>query len=71
MSATNQLRADHDQVRRLEKIISKCADELYKGTKIPFSDLTKITIVIAEFVDTIHHSRKKIRIFHALQAMIL
>ena len=59
MSATNQLRADHDQVRRLEKIVSKCADELYKGTKIPFSDLTKITIIISEFVDSIHHSREE------------
>ena len=59
MSATNQLRADHDQVRRLEKIVSKCAAELYKGTTIPFSDLTKITIVISEFVDTIHHSREE------------
>jgi hemerythrin-like domain-containing protein len=59
MSATNQLRADHDQVRRLEKIVLKCADELYKGTKIPFSDLRKITIVISEFIDTIHHSREE------------
>ncbi len=59
MSATNQLRADHDQVRRLEKIVGKCADELCKGTKIPFSDISKITIVISEFVDTIHHSREE------------
>jgi len=59
MSATNQLRADHDQVRRLEKIVLKCSDELYKGTKIPFSDLRRITIVISEFIDTIHHSREE------------
>jgi hemerythrin-like domain-containing protein len=59
MSATNQLRADHDQVRRLEKIVAKCADELYNGVEIPFSDLEKITIVISEFVDTIHHSREE------------
>lgn len=71
MSASGQLRADHDQVRRLEKIISKCAAELYKGTEIPFSDLTKITVVISEFVDTIHHSREEDSYFHALQAMIL
>ncbi len=58
-SATNQLRADHDQVSRLEKIISKCADELCSGTEIPFSDLTKIALVISEFVDTIHHSREE------------
>ena len=59
MSATNQLRADHDQVTRLEKIVSKCAKELYKGTEIPFSDIEKITIIISEFVDTIHHSREE------------
>ena len=58
-SATNQLRADHDQVRRLEKIISKCSTQLDAGTPVPFSDLTKITIVISEFVDTIHHSREE------------
>lgn len=59
MSATNQLRADHDQVRRLEKIVSKCAVELYKGEDIPFSDIEKITNVISEFVDSIHHSREE------------
>ena len=59
MSATNQLRADHDQVRRLEKIVLKCSEQLYKGKEIPFSDLTKITLVISEFVDTIHHSREE------------
>jgi hemerythrin-like domain-containing protein len=59
VSATNQLRADHDQVRRLEKIVAKCADEIYKGTEIPFLDLEKITVVISEFVDTVHHSREE------------
>ncbi len=59
MSATNQLRADHEQVRRLEKVVLKCAEELNKGTKIPFSDLRKITIIISEFIDTIHHSREE------------
>lgn len=59
MSATNELRADHVQVRRLEKIVFKCAEELKNGTDVPFSDLTKITIIISEFVDTIHHSREE------------
>ncbi len=58
-SGTNQLRADHDQVRRLEKIVSRCSAELLRGTEIPLSDITKITVVIAEFVDTIHHSREE------------
>ncbi|EPA06686.1 hemerythrin domain-containing protein [Candidatus Nitrosarchaeum limnium] len=59
MSATNQLREDHVQVRRLEKIVSKCSQEIYKGADIPFSDLEKITVIISEFVDTIHHSREE------------
>lgn len=59
MSATEELRADHVHVRRLEKIIFKCVDELKKGEDIPFSDLTKITIIISEFIDTIHHSREE------------
>lgn len=59
MSATNELRADHDQVRRLEKIVSKCSEELRNGTEIPLSDIEKITTIISEFVDTIHHSREE------------
>ena len=58
-TATEELRTDHIQVRRLEKIIFKCVEELNKGKDIPFSDLTKITIVISEFIDTIHHSREE------------
>ena len=59
MSATEELRADHVQVRRLEKILFKCVEELKKGEDIPFSDLTKITIIISEFIDIIHHSREE------------
>ena len=59
MSATNILRKDHEYVRRLEQIIKKCADELYKGTDIPFSDIEKITLIISEFLDSIHYSREE------------
>ena len=59
MSATNELREDHDQVRRLQVIIAKCAEKIAKGSNIPFSDIEKITLVIYEFVDTIHHSREE------------
>ena len=59
MSATGELRADHDQVRRLQKVIEKCAEKITSGSNIPFSDIEKITIIIYEFVDTIHHSREE------------
>jgi hemerythrin-like domain-containing protein len=41
LSATGELRADHDQVRRLQKIIEKCAEKISKGSNIPFSDIEK------------------------------
>jgi hemerythrin-like domain-containing protein len=59
MSATGELRADHDQVKRLQKIIEKCAEKITNGSSIPFSDIEKITIIISEFVDSIHHSREE------------
>jgi len=59
LSATEELRADHDQVRRLQKIIEKCSEKIAKGSNIPFSDIEKIIIIIYEFVDTIHHSREE------------
>ena len=59
MSATETLRNDHKQIKRLEKVISKCYQALYDGKDIPFSDIEKITIIISEFLDSIHYSREE------------
>ena len=59
MSASDQLRADHIQVRRLEKVVLKCSEEIAKGETVPFSDIEKIMIIISDFVDAIHHSREE------------
>ena len=59
MSATNQLREDHIQVRRLEKIVLKCAEEIKNGNNVPFSDIEKIMIIISDFLDAIHHFREE------------
>ena len=53
LSATNSLREDHKQIRRLDKVIVKCYTDLYAGKNIPISDLEKITIIIEEFFDSI------------------
>ena len=53
------LRKDHQHIRRLEKIVDKCQVELYAGRDIPFSDIEKITIIISEFLDSIHYSREE------------
>jgi hemerythrin-like domain-containing protein len=59
MSATDSLRQDHKQIRRLEKIISQCYKKLYAGENIPLSDIEQITIIISEFLDAIHYSREE------------
>jgi hemerythrin-like domain-containing protein len=59
LSATNTLREDHKHILRLEKIVNKCQQELYAGHNIPFEDIEKITIIISEFLDTIHYSREE------------
>lgn len=59
MSASETLRNDHNQIKRLEKVISKCYQALYDGKEIPFSDVEKITIIISEFLDSIHYSREE------------
>jgi len=59
LSATDTLRDDHKQIKRLDKIITKCYSDIYAGKTIPFSDLEKITLIISEFLDSIHYSREE------------
>ena len=59
MSATETLRNDHRQIRRLEKIITQCYTKLYAGNDIPFSDIEEMTIIMSEFLDSIHYSREE------------
>ena len=59
MSATETLREDHKQIKRLDKVIIKCYTDLYAGKHIPLSDIDKITFVIEEFLDSIHYSREE------------
>ncbi len=59
MSASNILRKDHEQIKRLEKVVNKCYHELYAGKSIPLSDIKIICLVISEFLDAIHYSREE------------
>jgi len=59
MSATETLRNDHRQIRRLEKIAIQCYTKLYAGDDIPFSDMEKMTRIMSEFLDVIHYSREE------------
>jgi len=59
MSATETLRNDHKQIRRLEKIVIQCYTHLYTGDNIPFADMEKMVTIMSEFLDAIHYSREE------------
>jgi hemerythrin-like domain-containing protein len=59
MSATDTLKEDHKQIKRLDKLIVKCYEELYDGKLIRFSDIEKISLIISEFLDSIHYYREE------------
>ena len=59
MSATDLLREDHRQIRRLEEIIITCYKKLDDGAQIPLQDIARIIRVIEEFLDSIHYSREE------------
>ena len=40
-------------------MVTKCYNQLYAGKEIPFSDIEKITLIISEFLDSIHYSREE------------
>src|SRR2546430_17060346 len=63
MSATETLRNDHKQIRRLQKIIVKCHTKIYAGQEIPFSDIEKIIPIMSEFLDAIHYTREENQYF--------
>ena len=59
MSASDILRKDHEEIMKLEKVISSCYQNLYDGHHIPFNDIEKITFLISEFLDSIHFTREE------------
>ena len=63
MSATETLRNDHKQIRRLEKIIVQCHTKIYARQDIPFSDIEKIITIMSEFLDAIHYTREENQYF--------
>jgi len=68
MSATETLRNDHKQIRRLEKIIVQCYTKLYAGQDIQFSDIDKIITIMSEFLDAIHYAREENQYFPCISS---
>jgi hemerythrin-like domain-containing protein len=63
MSATDELLQDHIVIRRLQVVIERCYALLYEGRDVPFGDLVKISEIIQQFVDQLHHGKEEKDIF--------
>lgn len=59
MSATDELLQDHIVIRRLQVVIERCYALLYEGRDVPFGDLVKISDIIQQFVDQLHHGKEE------------
>jgi hemerythrin-like domain-containing protein len=68
MTASNILREDHTQIKRLREIVVKSFQILESGKEIPISDLELITTIISEFLDSIHYAREENSYFPCVAA---
>jgi len=68
MSATELLRTDHKQIRRLEKVIKKCYSRLNNNQHVPFSDMEKMIAIMFDFLDAIHYAREENQYFPCVVA---
>ena len=59
MNATDELLQDHVVIRRLQAVIEKCYTLLYAGKDVPIRDLVKISDIIEQFVDQLHHGKEE------------
>lgn len=59
MRATDVLREDHRQIRRLGRVIELCHTRLVAGDDIPLDDIERIIRVIDGFLDSVHYSREE------------
>lgn len=59
VEATDMLREDHRQIRRLREIISRCHAALAAGRDVPLEDMDRIPAIIGGFLDSVHYSREE------------
>ena len=68
MNATTNLKQEHILIRRIRDIAQRCSEKLYCHEEIPFEHLKIISLVIDEFIDTLHHRKEEQVYFPATDA---
>ncbi|MEO9321757.1 MAG: hemerythrin domain-containing protein [Nitrososphaera sp.] len=58
-NSTQNLKLDHNTVRRVGNIARKCSDFLYANGNVPMEDLEVMSVVMEEFVDRFHHGKEE------------
>jgi hemerythrin-like domain-containing protein len=65
LNATKNLKQEHILIRRIRDISQRCSKRLYCHEDIPFEHLKIISLVIEEFIDTLHHRKEGLVYFPA------
>ena len=57
--STDSLMQEHIIVRRIGNIAQRCSDRLYANKDIPIEDIQIISVVMEEFIDSLHHGKEE------------
>jgi len=59
LNATQNLKRDHNTIRRIKNIAQTCSNNLYANKYVPIEDIEIISVIIEEFVDHFHHGKEE------------
>ncbi len=68
MKALDELRAEHEGIRIMLRVLSVLADSLNEGRQVDPNHLERIMEFITVFVDKCHHAKEEGLLFPALEA---
>ncbi len=68
MKATDQLKAEHEGIRVMLRILRVVAKRIEEGRAVPHEDLDAIAEFLSVFIDKCHHGKEEEYLFPALEA---
>jgi len=68
MKSTDELKREHEGVKRMLRVLGAVASKVEAGSPVPHTDLDSITEFLSVFVDKCHHAKEEECLFPALEA---
>jgi hemerythrin-like domain-containing protein len=68
MTATEDLRNEHEGIRLMLRILAAVAEKVKKGASVPAGDLEAMADFLSGFADRCHHGKEEDHLFPSLEA---